>query len=159
MGYTHYFELRPGAYDQQEYNRRFADAVETTRRCADVARQNGISLKGGYGGAENDPEPEFLPDRIWFNGDDTDGKGLAHETFYVPREPDPGDFTFCKTARKPYDIVVCCALLALWKHLPEAFSFHSDGDLNDTEWQDGLALFNEHSGWNISPEELNSYLT
>ena len=43
----------------------------------------------------------------------------------------PGvNFDFCKTARKPYDFVVCTMLLSLANHL-ENFEFSSDGDKDD----------------------------
>lgn len=43
-------------------------------------------------------------DRVWFNGTD------AYETFVWERG---GAWTFCKTARRPYDRYVCAALLIL----------------------------------------------
>jgi len=48
---------------------------------------------------------------------------LNHETFAVTKKAE--EFDFCKTARKPYDIVVC-KLLFILSQSP-GFSFSSDG--------------------------------
>jgi len=64
----------------------------------------------------------------------------AHETFAVPRKA--AEFEFCKTARKPYDIVVCKMLLILSQS--PGFTFSSDGIYKtdtgkltyDEEWQE-----------------------
>lgn len=79
---------------------------------------------------------------------------LAHEDFYVSRVMKPGDwqiedaqrtarkhgkkripasylfFECCKTARKPYDLLVCGALMALKYHFPNV-EISSDGTAAD----------------------------
>jgi hypothetical protein len=53
-------------------------------------------------------------------------------------------FEFCKTARKPYDIMVCCVLLAAKHHLKARVSVSSDGDLD--EWQPAIDLYEKVLG-------------
>jgi hypothetical protein len=54
-----------------------------------------------------DPE-----DGIYLNGI----RGNAHEPFILRK---PGTWTFCKTARKPYDVVVSSILLRIWMLAPK----------------------------------------
>ena len=50
----------------------------------------------------------------------------GHETLYIPAEP--RDFQFCKTARKPYDRVVCASYI-IAQYLSEGrLIASSDGD-------------------------------
>ncbi|MEM9109392.1 MAG: hypothetical protein AAGC72_05160 [Planctomycetota bacterium] len=72
---------------------------------------------------------------------------LARETFYVPRQMEAEAhrtvdehgrvFEFCKTGRKPYDLLVTAALIALKHHIPYVRVL-SDGDA--AEWEEGIAL-------------------
>jgi hypothetical protein len=80
--------------------------------------------------------------RVGFNGagfEDAD-----HETFLVPKNIEDGAesweaddikagkrFHFTKTARKPYDVMVCACLLALKKRASSAWQISSDGDVED----------------------------
>ena len=63
--------------------------------------------------------------KIRFNGVGEDG----HETFYL--SPDESGWGFCKTARKPYDIVVVAILSMLDEYLGDKFEWRSDGDNED----------------------------
>ncbi|CZR56912.1 uncharacterized protein PAC_06801 [Phialocephala subalpina] len=80
---------------------------------------------------------------IFLNGQGSDG----HETFIlpVPKNLMDEDYSwrlgagpggFCKTARKPYDLVVCVVLMRARMLMgEEGFSFSSDGIWNfDKEW-------------------------
>jgi hypothetical protein len=50
------------------------------------------------------------------------------------------NWNFCKTARKPYDLLVCCALISLANNYPEkVFSFSSDGHFQD--WQPAIDFY------------------
>lgn len=71
-------------------------------------------------------KPLFHTTEICFNGDGS--LDLDHETFSVT--PNPIDFEFCKTARKPYDIMACAVLISMKKHMVN-FSYSSDGDKED----------------------------
>lgn len=62
--------------------------------------------------------PEVSERFIRFNGKGDDG----HETFIFK----PNDHGFCKTARKPYDLAVCEALLVLNAYIPN-MQLSSDG--------------------------------
>lgn len=85
---------------------------------------------------------------IFFNGIGE----YAHETFCLERidseferrlnKDESLAFSFCKTARKPYDIAVCCALIIGAKHLP--IRVESDGD---EEWEDAKRLCQETLGY------------
>lgn len=79
-------------------------------------------------------------DLICFNGDERNGHDLGHETFYLTREG--RGFSFCKTARKPYDWLVVAALLLVEKHCPGCYEIDSDG--NAKEWAPVMAWLNEH---------------
>ncbi|KAJ5496409.1 hypothetical protein N7463_008396 [Penicillium fimorum] len=56
-------------------------------------------------------------------------RGNAHESFILCK---PGAWTFCKTARKPYDVVVSSILLRIWMLAPKNL------DLGPGEPTDGL---------------------
>lgn len=72
----------------------------------------------------------------------------SHETFRVERDWEPekwqtnwqteGIFSCCKTAYKPYDILVTACLIALKQHFPDVFTITSDGESHD--WEDGRRL-------------------
>ncbi len=91
------------------------------------------------------------PDGSWFAGatlrSRTCDGSCAHETFRIEqhRKPQkwgtPGDdgwFAFCKTAYKPYDILVTACLIIVRQHFPEIFSVSSDGEQRD--WEDAMRL-------------------
>ena len=59
---------------------------------------------------------------IAFNGRGEDG----HETFVLQRAE--SDFSFCKTAGKPYDIVVVELLREVKRIVPDWLHMSSDGD-------------------------------
>jgi hypothetical protein len=105
-------------------------------------------------GPEGSGEPIVTADCVSFNGDAearTQGPwgrdDLSHESFDLPRTLDPADyrgkprrgryFQFCKTARKPYDVLVTAALVRLAHRFP-AWPIRSDGDPAD--WRPGMDL-------------------
>lgn len=103
----------------------------------------GIKICGGLG----EGKPIFNETEIWFNGDASEH--LDHETFSIHwfRPTTSGKYNdFCKTARKPYDLLVCFALLTFAEIFPEAFEFSSDGDMEDTEWQQGVEYYETFTG-------------
>lgn len=55
-------------------------------------------------------------------------------------------FNFCKTARKPYDFVVCCALIIAKHHLGDQISISSDGNIED-EWVEPIKFIKEKFGY------------
>lgn len=125
MGYTHYFKQnKPVSGEQWQAFQKEAQVV------IDHAQKNlNIVLMS------NDSDGVLLNDeRVNLNGDET--RDLDHETFYL--EKDYRDFNFCKTARKPYDLVVCSLLLLAHEHMPNHHDIGSDGSFD--EWQDAMEL-------------------
>lgn len=90
-------------------------------------------------GSDGTGEPVLTKEKIAFNGQ---GPDLDHETFYIEatREaPYAGGqlgWAFCKTAQKPYDVVVTAVLTML--ATTYGFRVSSDGDIED--WQAGIEL-------------------
>lgn len=137
MGYTHYFpqmkKIKAGTF------KKIAMDIQTLIESGD---ERVAPLANGLG--DEGTKPEIIlggrEAKVWFNGIEED----AHETFALNRQderrgyegPDlPYGFTFTKTARKPYDTIVCAALLLCHYHAPGWRNIGSDG----------------------SPEELNPY--
>lgn len=158
MGYTHYWT--------QKKTIKSADWIEIQAACIRIiaaAVQSGVRIAG----ADGTGSPLLNTETISFNGDGKEDCSYsytssfdgtlrrveqfgAHESFWLDRKlqrdenersPNNGKlikWTFCKTARKPYDVAVTaigCCLESIW---PNYFEFTSDGHLND--WQAGLAL-------------------
>lgn len=94
----------------------------------------------------DDPRAPIVTDRfIRFNGVD----GMGHETFVYNLEETPmltedGYFSCCKTAQKPYDVIVMKVLIVLKYYLGDVFCLNSDGDLAD--WADTLDEMSEKYG-------------
>ena len=77
-----------------------------------------------------------------FNGE---GK-LGHESVNIRRGQN--EFGFCKTAQKPYDILVC-ALLIIMQHRIRTFKVSSDG--GPADWADAIALCQDVLGYGVYP--------
>ena len=126
MGYTHYWE-RPRNFTPAEFSEVCAAAskiLETTS--CPVFGHNG---KG---------PPEITSGRVALNGDAT--RDLEHETFEITRSKP--DYEFCKTARKPYNVVVT----ALLTYLSNAWDFRVDSDGDPSDWDAGVALAEQALG-------------
>jgi len=130
MGYTHYWNKKAThPSDKENFKLVLADAKKLFKHLPKFTDSAGgyhddspVELFGGLGTGE----PEFTEELIRFNGDET--KGLDHETFHVG--PEFVDFEFCKTARKPYDLMACAVLISMKKHMV-GFTYSSDGDKED----------------------------
>lgn len=122
MGYTHYWKAQDDV-DDAAYTAALKDIAKIVKSKAKI-------LAGPFG------EKGTLPKTtggIAFNGIEDD----SHETFDLPASAGQlEDFSFCKTARKPYDIVVVAALTRL-AEVP-GISISSDG--NAAEWKNGVSL-------------------
>ena len=131
MGFTHYWNgdtLCPTAtWDQVR-----ADLLK-------VMGEAGIPLAGGHGTGL----PVIMGKVICFNGVEEN----SHETFNVLRGMEDAQ-DFCKTARKPYDIVVCAALIILKHHIPK-FKVSSDGD--ESDWQPAIDLCRRTLNYGVYP--------
>jgi hypothetical protein len=144
MGYTHYWEYSPEKIECTEtLRRKFKAASGQIKRFAKfIERQDLFKIRGGSG----EGKPVFNESEIWFNGDAS--ADLDHETFSIrwheKSRTNPCDW-FCKTAHKPYDLLVCFALLTLVEKFGRSvFSFSSDGDSED--WKEVINLYETFTG-------------
>jgi len=123
MGYTHYWNYPPPALF------RYPELQEDLKA---------LVLRGIREDTIISEEPnaeELTRDYIQFNGV---GEENRHETFYLSPG---GGWSFCKTARKPYDLYVVAALYLIKRHakaLNIDWTFTSDG--NGRELGSGRSL-------------------
>lgn len=148
MGYTHYWtQTRDFAPEE------FGDIAASVRKIIQTATgREGVHNYDDTApvplvicGGDGNGDPILSKEKISFNGQ---GPRLDHETFYLepkrelPYEgarPDQIGWAFCKTARKPYDIVVTACLTFL--QADYGFEVSSDGDVDD--WDAGVKLAEE----------------
>lgn len=140
MGYTHYWKIRNS--ETELFSSRWSLFIERAKTILEFAREKGILLGDGLG--EEKSHPEISEEGCWFNGIQEEG----HETFELSRKDT--EFEFCKTERKPYDLIVCMCLLAASDVIgSSSFSFSSDGEWDD-EWKEPrqayALLFGEYRG-------------
>ena len=136
MGYTHYYRPK-GDIDKVVWDR----LTKATIGVLSIAKEMGVEIVGGMGDAGS--EAEITDSFISLNGNPD------HETLYLERTPEVRDrkdpeyarFAFCKTAYKPYDVVVT-AILCLAEHFSDGF-FRVSSDGGPGDWQAGLALANK----------------
>lgn len=138
MGYTHYFSFKKiqgkTQVNESLYNMAMRDCQRIIKRyCKENGGLSGYSAHtklGQYGGLE------------------LNGKGAdAHESLNFREHFSENDFGFCKTARKPYDLVVVACLAVLKHRLGESFSVTSDG--KPIDWADGVLLARKVTGLRI----------
>lgn len=60
------------------------------------------------------------------------GEDYSHENVYITKELSES-FSFCKTARKPYDLIVVATIVAAHLVNPDGFSLSTDGDEEDLQ--------------------------
>jgi len=152
MGYTHYW-TQPRDLTPEE----MGDIGASVRKIIATATDGRKVLDGYRGtpgvplqiaGGDGEGPPQITKEVISINGK---GPDLDHEAFYLPAkrelpydgaDPSRLGWAFCKTARKPYDIVVTACLT----YLAAAYDFEvgSDGDVDD--WDDGVKLAEEALG-------------
>ncbi len=152
MGYTHYWtqtkNLSPAA---------MTEIGQTVRKI--IAAAPDVVIRGWDGAGK----PTIDLETISLNGDGV----LAHETFainavrslpYDGADDDRLGWSFCKTAYKPYDVVVTAILTCLADR--HGFTVESDGEAH--EWANGVALAGQALGYAvlnpIGREALMDYL-
>ena len=127
MGYTHYFKqinhCPPEIWD------RICASFQEMRATA-LILNDPLPIQRE---ADDCSEPYVARDAIIFNGIGDNG----HETMALDRLRTEA-FSFCKTARKPYDRVVVALLCFVNLHAPGVWLISSDGDEKD--WEAGLTL-------------------
>ncbi|KAI9707578.1 MAG: hypothetical protein M1836_000539 [Candelina mexicana] len=124
MGYTHYF-FNIGDADPERWARIFPQLIRDTTL---LINNCGVEICGPRGQGP----PIVNEETIQING--PEGRG-SHETFTLY---DWGGDKFCKTARKPYDVVVTAVLLRAHMLFGEGTDIRSDG--NWDEWIEGRQL-------------------
>lgn len=140
MGYTHYWtpkKATPGKWNELvSVSRQLKANLPRYSETAggyygeDAGRSKRvIKIRGGMGTGKS----SFNKQMIWFNGDEK--RGLDHETFMI--SPNKTEWHFCKTARKPYDLLVCAVLIACVDVLD--YDVSSDGDFND--WKPAIKFY------------------
>lgn len=138
MGYTHYWYYNPSKATATK-NSAFSKATEEITKYKALLESRGLVVKGPLG----EDEPEVNEQLVAFNGDGA--QQLDHESFYVERDTQSprNGFAFCKTARKPYDTLVCLALISLFEAFedPSVFSYCSDG--NEEDWSEAYGVYRE----------------
>lgn len=110
-------------------------------------------IRGGLGKGI----PMINESEIWFNGDIE--SNMDAETFSIqwyPTSEDKGIRETCMTEQKPYDVLVCIALLALNAAFndPQVFVSESDGASDD--WQCSNTLYQRiYAGTlNLTPQHI-----
>lgn len=114
MGYTHYWRGWVTLSDT------FVADVRT------IIEHSGVTICGWDG----EGVPEITNEEIRLNGsviDDND-----HETFLLVDGVNHSS-SFCKTAHKPYDVVVATILLRA-ANINKGFKVRSDGDWENEDW-------------------------
>jgi hypothetical protein len=118
----------------------WADLTVAFKRMLKHLPQHSTNAGGYYAdkplvirGSNGKGRPEISQDFICFNGNWCPGENLGHEAFVLARCGE--GFQFCKTERKPYDLLVCAVLLCVTEIAPGAFSIASDGDMRGEEWR------------------------
>ena len=151
MGYTHYWNFRKKTADINNFADKFKQAAIAVKEC--IAKvppvlktddnDNEVPFKlcgcNGYG------EPVFSDECVGFNGDAE--KGYDHESFIIgDDECNKLSCGYCKTAREPYDVAVCIALICFKKVFGDDFTYSSDGDIKNGE-----------EGWGLAKEITGEY--
>ena len=149
MGYTHYWykvaELSQDSFDN--FVRDFYQVLPTFRSLLEQTENDSQSL-------------EVNNQVVVFNGI----QEYSHETFFFDRVMDRKEnfvqyhneqsgekthiFNFCKTAQKPYDIAVTCALIIAKKNFGDNIIVSSDG--GQEEWLEAIDLCQNTLGYGES---------
>jgi hypothetical protein len=154
MGYTHYWSLKKpspvkGNADQAErvYKSALLQCAKIAKvwneTCTDQGREDerlsGFSAHtqlGKYGGLH-----------INGKGENAHEDFIFREHFRQNFEEFGNGFAFCKTAQKPYDIVVTACLAVLKHRLGDLIDVSSDG--NAIDWIEGVRLARQVLGLKI----------
>lgn len=137
MGYTHYWTHKK-LFSKDDW----AEILTGMHFLYEHAHENGIALLSWNG---EDGVPEATATEIAFNGagDDSHESLVVHRQRQKATEEDKRygmnpNWAFCKTARKPYDLIVTALLAYLDSIHPEKFEVSSDGRTEN--WTAGVEL-------------------
>ena len=161
MGYTHYFKTTN--IEESIWGLIIADCKKL---CKYMPRYSKSS--GGYhseyplyiNGCRRFTAPQFTKEHIYFNGADNDNRfkkgvetpkgeygctslhDLSHETFSVSPNMESGNY--CKTARKPYDLMVQACLIVIDYHTDNT-AITSDG--TNADWEEARTFVKDILGY------------
>ena len=135
MGYTHYYTVHDLQQDLH--------VPEIAQDIRHIAMASEIPLANGLG--EPGTQPVIEPHLVEINGVLPNRCG----TFEYPpdhRWNQKWNLTLggshCKTRRRPYDVIVCAALMAVRHHLGQNVRVRSDGDFaHDPGWAAARDLY------------------
>ena len=167
MGFTHYFE-RPAILPKKawkDFTKELQMLVANLpKHCitADSDSKDPIIICGWneQTGEYDRNSPILLnDDEVAFNGEGDN----SHESLSIVRVLDKKDYSqpdkqtglafgFCKTARKPYDTMVCLALLSFKRWFRHRVTVSSDG--NKADWEPAIKLYHELTGAHVLNYEL-----
>jgi hypothetical protein len=154
MGYTHYFTIKKEV-EQEVWNEFLKDVKKLYKAMPEHSHSSGdyySEMPLALSGCFKYEKPQFTKEHIYFNGSNglkrikirkqhwEDSKlekpewnDLGHETFVLNRK---GCEEFCKTARKPYDLMVQAVLIIAKYYFQDNISIGSDGDMDD--WREAI---------------------
>ena len=129
MGYTHYWTFKKPAKGKSEHaEKQYQKAIA---ECAKICRTY-YKEYGGLSGYSAHTKPGQYGGLL-VNGAGADG----HEDFSLREHYSQNEtFNFCKTAQKPYDLVVVACLAILKHRLGNLIEVSSDGESLD--WKNGV---------------------
>lgn len=139
MGYTHYWKTSEPFTAQQ-----WEDLEQFARTAIRMLPKHSESAGGFYKKAPLVVAMGVAAKRhIRIDGSGRyEGLDLSHESFVF--ENAPTEFDFCKTARKPYDLMVCAVLIQARILLPRGVAISTDGVAED--WLPALEFHNRVAG-------------
>lgn len=138
MGYSHHWRLvkkpTPAAWGPLvlDCQTLIGNLPECSHSAGGYYAAEPLTLRGPSGKGT----PIVSQRRIAFNGDLS--MELDHESFELkPARTKQSRQLWCKTARKPYDLVVCAVLICAWNRFgPGTIEIGGDGDWSD--WKPAL---------------------
>jgi len=137
MGYTHYWRQYDG-FNSDKW---------------DALVQHSLYLQAAVYPSTKLADVEMSDFQISFNGVSPQN----HETFILDRAMQPPNlrlpekdhfFNFCKTAQKPYDLMVMCVLLVANALEPDVITYATDGA--ESDWQPAVDLVNKVCNLDVS---------
>ena len=184
MGYTHYWKFNT---NYKISSLKWKEIVDDFNKILDVeidipnndlyCGTEGLTRLRSILEPDSDQRLEITDNEIRFNGREEGDRG--HETFSLQRMSDKRleeyaerldrnyIFDFCKTARKPYDIVVCCLLVILKHRLGNMIEISSDGRDGtndgvyyevDGAWSNAIKLCVENLSYDLNYDDILEHL-
>lgn len=109
MGYTHYWTPKKVSEDKfKDFARTCKELYKNLPKTTDTAGGYHLDDQLEIRGWDGTGKPTFTLKEISFNGNSE--RNLDHETFRIAFNE--FEWSFCKTERKPYDLLVCACLIA-----------------------------------------------